>query len=74
MENRNTPQLLRLKQVKELTGLSRSSIYAAMRRPEGQFPRQIRITSKTVGWLADEVNDFVMSRVAQSRNIDQEAA
>lgn len=68
----NAPQLLRLKQVKEVTGLSRSSIYCEV--AAGRFPKQIRITSKTVGWLADEVNDFVMGRVAQSRNFEQEAA
>ena len=42
-------QLLRLPQVKSITGLSKSTIYARM--SEGNFPKQISIGPRLVVWL-----------------------
>ncbi len=42
-----TERLLRLPEVKHLTGLSKSTIYA--RIAEDSFPRQISLDSRTVG-------------------------
>lgn len=52
--------VLRLNQVKERTGMSRSFIYKLM--SEGKFPRSIRLGKRSVGWYAHAVNDFLASR------------
>ena len=53
-------RVLRLKDVKEATGLSRSSIYALQQR--GSFPQSIRIGPKATGWYEDEVQNYIETR------------
>lgn len=53
-------QLLRRKQVEQITGLSRSSIYAMM--ADGGFPRQKKIGRRAVAWRREEIEDWVNSR------------
>lgn len=56
MEN----SILRLQTVLDLTGLSRSALYAAMQT--GSFPRPVSIGKRAVGWLYNEVRDWISSR------------
>ena len=58
-------KILRLPDVMAQTGLSRSSIYAAIK--VGNFPRQINIGDRSVGWLEGEVDQWVSDRAEQSR-------
>jgi prophage regulatory protein len=48
-----------------MVGLSRSSIYNAIAK--GNFPPQISLGERSVGWLKAEVEDWVKERVARSR-------
>ncbi len=54
-------RVLRLQDVKEATGLSRSSIYALQQR--GIFPQSIRIGPKATGWYEDEVQNYIETRL-----------
>lgn len=54
------PRLLRLPQVLDLTGLSRTAVYAEMER--GAFPRQVRLTERTSAWREAEIYDWIKSR------------
>lgn len=56
----NTPRLLRLRQVIELTGLKRDTIYRYIRA--GQFPRQRRISERASAWREDEIKEWIDSR------------
>lgn len=53
------PRLLRLNAVKEITGLSRSTIYAT---PD--FPRSVKIGERAVAWVEDEISAWVKARIA----------
>lgn len=56
-----TSRILRLKDVKAMTGLSRSTIYAEIAK--GNFPRQISLTgARSVGWHESAVVQWVESR------------
>jgi prophage regulatory protein len=57
----NSTRLLRLPQVCELTGLSRTSIYRAM--GAGEFPRSVPLYRRGVAWAADEVEQWIASRL-----------
>lgn len=57
--------LLRLPEVQTRTGLSRSSIYAAIRA--GVFPKPIRLTERSVAWVEADVQGWVEERIAASR-------
>lgn len=60
-----TTRLLRLKEVIERTGLSRSTLYELMAKDK--FPKQILITERCVGWVEDEVHDFILRRLEAAR-------
>lgn len=51
-------KLLRLQAVKEITGLSRSSIYA-----DPSFPKSVKIGERAVAWVEDEVLAWVNERI-----------
>lgn len=56
-----TYKILRLNEVKAVTGLSRSTIYAEMAK--GKFPRQIKLTgARSVGWYESGIIQWVESR------------
>jgi prophage regulatory protein len=52
--------VLRLPQVMSLVGLSRSSIYLAVSR--GEFPRQIQLGARAVGWRRSDVEVWIANR------------
>ena len=54
------PTLLTLRAVTQATALSRSAVYALM--AESRFPKPIRIGSRAVRWVEQEVLDFIASR------------
>lgn len=59
--NPNKLTILRRKQVEGRTGLSRSTLY--LRIQEGTFPRPINLGSRAVGWLENEVESWLVSRI-----------
>lgn len=56
---------LRLKQVKAVTGMSRSWIYEAIRR--GEFPSPISLGARAVAWDSAAVADWQACRIQKSR-------
>jgi len=61
--------ILRLPQVKQLTGLSRSTIYARIKA--GQFKAPISLGARAVGWLASDVDAFIESCIKASRTASE---
>lgn len=59
------PRFIRLKQVKRETGLSRSALYALIK--EGKFPAQIRLCTRSVGWIEGEVHMWIKQRIHECR-------
>lgn len=58
--------ILRLKQVMKITGLSRSSIYARMKK---DFPQSIKLGERSVGWLDIDIKNWVLARVSIKNGI-----
>ena len=58
-------QILRRPEVSRRTGLGRSALYAAIQA--GRFPRPLKIGPRASGWLAEEVEAWITSRV-EARN------
>ena len=67
MVRRTNPptRFLRLPEVLERTGLSRSTIY--VRLAEGCFPPPVPLGGRAVGWIEAEVDEWVRERIAESR-------
>ncbi len=55
-------KILRLRAAKDLTGLSRSSIYLMMRA--GTFPKNISLGARAVGWLEADIQAWIDSRIS----------
>ena len=55
--------ILRLPSVIQLTGLSRSAIYDMIAK--GDFPKQIKLTSRSSGWIETEVQGWIDGRIAE---------
>jgi len=53
-------RIIKLKDVITMTGLSRSSIYALIKK--GVFPAQIKLTARASGWHWREVQEWLSSR------------
>ncbi len=66
-EQRTNPPtcFLRLPEVMERTGLSRSTIY--VRVAAGRFPQPVALGGRVVGWIEAEVDEWVRERIAESR-------
>ncbi|TFW33594.1 helix-turn-helix transcriptional regulator [Massilia horti] len=56
--------ILRIKAVKELTGLGRSSIYDKIKRNE--FPPPISLGPRAVGWLVSDLDSWIKAQAASS--------
>jgi prophage regulatory protein len=62
------PTLIRLPEVKRITGLGKSSIYA--RCKEGRFPSPINLGGRMSAWCESEVLQWVREIVAASRGVE----
>ena len=55
-----TSSLLRLPDVRKVTGLSRSSIYRL--ESTGDFPKRVRLSERACAWRENELLDWIDSR------------
>ena len=56
-------KIIRLKDVIETTGLSRSTIYNYI--DQGVFPKSVPLGGRAIGWVDGEVSDWLMARVEE---------
>lgn len=59
-------KFIRLPEVKQKTGLPKSSIYRQI--SENTFPKQISIGAKTVVWLESDINKWMDEKINQAAN------
>jgi predicted DNA-binding transcriptional regulator AlpA len=57
---------LRLPEVKAITGLSKTSVYALIRGKS--FPAPVRLGPRAVAWVRSEVRQWAVERVHASRS------
>lgn len=63
--------ILRLKKVTEKTGLAKSTIYKKI--TEKEFPQQISLGGKAVGWLKSDIDRWIESQIFKSLNDNSQA-
>jgi prophage regulatory protein len=66
LDNLDDVSFLRLPEVKALTGLSKTSLYALIR--EKRFPAPVRLGPRAVAWVRSEVRRWAVERVHASRS------
>jgi prophage regulatory protein len=57
--------IIRLPRAIQKTGLSRSTIYALLNR--GEFPQQIKLSPRAMGFLESEIDAWIAGRISASR-------
>jgi len=60
-------QIFRRPEVESLTGLSCSTIYRLMNK--GEFPRPVRLSANSVGWLESDLEQWLEQRIAASCSV-----
>jgi prophage regulatory protein len=58
-------KFLRLPEVKQTTGLSKSTIYA--RISDGTFPKQIPLGPRLVVWVESDIQNWISEQVSAAR-------
>lgn len=58
-----TEAILREQQVAQLTGLSRQTRWRMVKH--GRFPKPVRLTGRSSGWLRSEVDAWIKARADQ---------
>ena len=59
-EDHVEPTILRRPEVEHLTRLSKATLYRLIK--SGTFPRPIRLAPRAVGWLRQEIDEWVTGR------------
>jgi len=55
-----TTKILRQKDVQDITGLSRSTIYRHINA--GTFPAPVKLTERLIGWHDSSISEWMASR------------
>jgi len=61
----NNLKICRLPEVIDRTGLSRSAVYDLISKDK--FPSQINLGPRSVGWVENEITDWIDARIDESR-------
>ncbi|ENM3902030.1 AlpA family transcriptional regulator [Vibrio cholerae] len=64
-------KVIRLKEVIELTGLSKSSIYRMA--SDDKFPKPLNLGARSVGWIESEVTQWLAEKLG-ARNQQKKIA
>ena len=59
-------RILRLPAVMDVTGLGRTTVYEQM--ATGRFPRPIKLGERAVGWLEDDIQNWIETKVLESKH------
>lgn len=55
--------LIRLPEVKQIVGLSTSTIYKLM--AEGSFPKPLHLSLRTRVWVREEIEDYIQTKMLE---------
>lgn len=58
-------RLLRLPDVEQRVGLRRSMIHRL--EQAGKFPKRVRISERSAGWVESEITAYIAQRIRESR-------
>ena len=61
-------QIIKLPDVVKISSLSSASIYRLVK--QGKFPKQIKLSERSSGWLLSEVNDWLDSKVQTRDDVE----
>ncbi len=63
-------KIIRLPDVQLKTGLRRSAIYQKI--ADGEFPRQVKLSTRSCGWVESEVDAWISARIKRREGKDHD--
>ena len=60
--------IMRFPEVIAQTGLSKATLYRLV--SEGKFPSQVKLTSRSVGWYARDIEKWLQDREYKNSGVD----
>lgn len=54
-------RLIRIKEVMELTGISRAYIYVMAQK--GDFPQPVKLSERSTAWVENEIHEWIEKRM-----------
>ena len=60
-------KIIKMNAVKQITTFSSTTIYRLIKK--GSFPKQIKLSEKSSGWIEQEVIDYLNDRVKERGEI-----
>jgi len=60
-------RILRLPNVLDRTGLSRSTVYQWV--SEGRFPKPVSLGARAVGWVESDIEEWISRQIEDSRTL-----
>lgn len=67
-EASNSLKIIRLPAVQNRTGLSRSAIY--LKISKGEFPSSISLGVRAVGWLEEDISNWIRKQIQKGEQIN----
>lgn len=61
IHDKQSSDLIKIKEVISMTSLSRSSIYN--QKNKGEFPHPIQLTSRSVAWIRADVEHWILDKI-----------
>jgi prophage regulatory protein len=61
IREKQASDLIRIKEVMSMTGLSKSSIYTY--KSKGEFPNSIQLSSRSVAWVRVDVEQWILDKI-----------
>jgi len=55
--------ILRRQEVEKITGMATSTLYLKIKN--GHFPKPIKLGERSVGWLENEIDEWINKRIEQ---------
>jgi prophage regulatory protein len=68
MFSNESKRLLRIREVRRLTGLSKTSLYRLEAKHD--FPQRVKLTTRSTAWVAHEVAAWIDTRPRGIRSIN----
>ena len=59
-------RIIRIKELLDVVGLSRSTIYRSMKKK--LFPKPVKLTEGSIGWKESQINKWMKGRKNDQRN------
>ncbi len=67
MSDLKEKRFIRFRELKEICGLSRTSLWRLEKA--GLFPKSIKLSSRASAWLSTEIEDWINSKMKEKSNV-----